>query len=66
MEEIPKLSHEQEDFINQVKGKVLQQAENFRVQVRRRLNPAFIQKAFEKERMGALGLASGALFGTLL
>lgn len=66
VDEIKKMSREQQDFLHQVKGKALEQAENFRVQVRRRLNPTFVQDMFEKDRMGALGLASGALAGTLL
>lgn len=66
MDEIPRLSQEQSDFVNKVKGEALKQAENFRVQVRRTLNPENVQRFFDNERMGALGVASGALAGTLL
>jgi len=66
MDEIPRLSEEQSDFVNSMKGKVLQQAENFRVQVRRRLKPSAFQKWVENDRMGALGLAGGALVGTIM
>jgi len=65
-DQIPKLSQEQSDFVQNIKVRALQQAENFRVQVRRRLDPAAFQRWVEKDKMGALGLAGGALFGSIL
>jgi len=66
LDDIPKLSEEQTDMIESLKKNVCKRADTFRVQVRRRLGPNAIQYLFEKERIGALGLASGALIGTLL
>jgi hypothetical protein len=66
MEEMPRLSGEQTELVNGVKGKVLRAADDFRAKVRSRLNPGNLQEWFDKERMGALGLASGAMVGTLI
>jgi len=64
MDDIKSLANEQRDFLQTVKVQVLQQAERFRVQVRRRLNPSSVQKWAENDKMGALGLAGGALLAT--
>ena len=49
-----------------IKTSFVNRADGFRVQVRRRLGPDAIQRVFAEEQIGALGLASGALVGTLL
>ena len=49
-----------------MKNNVVKKVEGFRVSVRRRLSPEAVQYIFDKERVGALGLASGALVGTLI
>lgn len=66
LNDFPPLSKEQGEMIEDMKAHVLRRANTFRTQVRRRLGPKTIQQFFENERVGALGLASGALVGTLL
>jgi len=64
--DIPSLSSEQKNFLINLKGQALKQANNFRVQVRRRLNPQAVHGWIDKDKMGALGLACGSFFGTVL
>jgi len=66
MDDIPGLSDEQADMLNGFKTQVFKRTNAFRVQVRRRLSRDSIKQAFENEKIGALGFASGALVGTLL
>jgi hypothetical protein len=65
MDDIPALSDEQQDMITKVKGRVLATTNDFRISVRRRFSKEGVEDFFEKERMAALGLASGAFAGTL-
>lgn len=66
LDQLPSLSEEQSDMFMKMKGTAMRQADNFRVQVRRRLNPNKIRAFAKKERMVAYGLASGAFVGVLL
>ena len=66
MEDIPGLSDEQEDMLKVMKNNVVKKANGFRASVRRRLSPEAVQYVFDKELVGALGLASGAFVGSLL
>lgn len=66
MDDLPSLSEEQADFLKAVKGRVLRTTESFRVQVRRQLNPKAFQQWVDNDKLGALGLAGGALFGTVM
>jgi hypothetical protein len=66
VEELPGLSKDQSDMLNNLKVTTIRHAEKFRVQVRRRLNPNNVQAFVDKERMAAIGLASGAFVGVLL
>jgi hypothetical protein len=66
LKDLPPLSKQQGDMIENVKTHVLHHATTFRGHVHRHLNPDSVQKFFEKERIGAFGLASGAIFGTLI
>jgi hypothetical protein len=66
LEDLPSLSEEQNDLVTKVKGSVLRQTEGFRLQVRRNLSQASIQSVFDKERMMAVGVASGAIAGAIL
>ena len=66
LDNIPALSEEQADIISAVKRRALQSTSVFRKQVTSRLNPASMQELFDKERMAALGVASGAIVGVML
>lgn len=66
MDDLPELSDDQLDLFKKVKSTTLRHAENARVQVRRRLNPANIQSFVDKERAAAVGLAGGAFVGLML
>jgi hypothetical protein len=67
LEDFPALSDEQSHMMAQMKDATLQQIDKYRTSIRRRLNPTKIQAFFEneKERMTAIGLASGAAVGLL-
>lgn len=64
--DLPSLSEEQNDLLTKVKGRVLREAEAFRIQVRKSLTQERVQALFDKERMCALGVAGGAIAGTIL
>ncbi len=49
-----------------LKRKAMLATEDFRLQVRRRLNPEKIQRWVQNDQSGAFGLASGAFVGALL
>jgi hypothetical protein len=66
LDDLPQLSQEQSDLIAKAKTSVLRTAEDFRVQMRRRLSQEGIQKFFDDEKMTALGLTGGAIAGALL
>lgn len=66
MDDIPPLSEAKADMILNVKRNLIKTTEDFRVQVRRRFNRESVRHLFEKEKVGALGLATGALLGTLM
>jgi hypothetical protein len=66
LEDIPSLSEEQNEMFLKIKGEAMRYAENFRVQVRRRLDPKRMRVVMEKERSATLGLASGAVLGFVL
>jgi hypothetical protein len=61
-----KLSEEQTDMMQDLKGGIMQRAEGFRVQVRRRLNPLTVKKFVMDEKSVAVGTAGGAILGFLL
>lgn len=66
MEDIPSLSDEQSDLLTKVKARVLRETEGFRMQVRNSLTQESVKAFFDKERMCALGVAGGAIAGSLL
>ena len=66
MDDIPSLSNEQNDILTKMKGRVLQQAENFRMKIRTSVTQEKIQDFFDQERMCALGVAGGVLAGAIL
>jgi hypothetical protein len=61
-----KLSEEQTDMMQGLKGGIMKRAEGFRVQVRRRLNPLTVKKFVADEKSVTFGTAGGALLGFLL
>jgi ElaB/YqjD/DUF883 family membrane-anchored ribosome-binding protein len=66
MDDIPSLSAEQNDILTRLKGRALQQTENFRVHIRQSLTQEKVQDFFEQERMCALGVAGGVVVGAIL
>jgi hypothetical protein len=66
MDDLPSLSDEQNDLLTKVKGRVLRETEGFRRQVRSTLTQESVKAFFDKERMCALGVAGGAIAGSLL
>lgn len=66
MEDIPSLSAQQSDLLAKVKGRVLLETEGFRRQVRKTLTPESVKAFFDQERMCALGVAGGAICGSIL
>ena len=66
MDDIPSLTNEQRNFLVNLKGQALKNVDAFRIEVRRRLNPQTVQSWIDKDKLGALGLASGAFVGTVL
>jgi hypothetical protein len=61
-----KLSEEQTDMMQDLKGGVMKRAEGFRVQVRRRLNPQTVKQFVADEKSVTIGAAGGAILGFLL
>jgi hypothetical protein len=61
-----KLSEEQTDMMQDLKGGIMKRAEGFRVQVRRRLNPLTVKKFVADEKSVTVGAAGGAILGFLL
>ena len=66
LDDLPSISEQQNDLILKVKGTVLQKTEDYRVQLRRNLSQKNVKAFFDKERMCALGLAGGAIAGSIL
>jgi hypothetical protein len=66
MDDIPSLSEEQSNLLVKVKSRVLRETEGFRQQVRQSLTQESVKAFFDKERMCALGVAGGAIAGSLL
>jgi hypothetical protein len=61
-----KLSDEQADMMQDLRGGIMKHAEGFRVQVRRRLNPVTVKKFVADEKSATFGAAGGAVLGFLL
>lgn len=65
LDNVPALSEEQSDMLVTAKNTVMRRTKDFRTQVHRRLSRDSIGYLFEKEKIGALGFASGAFIGTM-
>jgi hypothetical protein len=65
LDDLPPFSNEQTALFSNLKNKALRHTENLRVQIRRQLNPNSVQTFVDRERMGALGMAGGAVVGFL-
>jgi hypothetical protein len=66
LDELPALSGEQRNFLEQAQSELRKRTDAFRVEVRRRLNPQAVQTWIDQDKLGALGLAAGAFVGTIL
>jgi hypothetical protein len=66
LDELPSLSGEQRNFLEQAQSELRKRTDAFRIEVRRRLNPQSVQSWIDQDRLGALGLAAGSFVGTIL
>jgi hypothetical protein len=66
LDELPSLSGEQRNFMEQAQSELRKRTDAFRIEVRRRLNPQSVQAWIDQDRLGALGLAAGSFVGTIL
>jgi hypothetical protein len=65
LDEMPGFSVEQANMLKGLKTSAVKRANGFRASVHRHMSPEAMQYIFDKERMGAFGLASGAFVGSM-